>query len=69
MIKNVTRSDLGAYECVAKNSLGETRGMIRVYESAKVVTDRSITQHNDSDLSSKRWIQKYAAAKSASHRE
>ena len=31
-IKAVQRPDLGSYDCVAKNLLGETRGTTRVHE-------------------------------------
>lgn len=30
-IRNVAMSDLGAYKCVAKNSLGDTDGVIKLY--------------------------------------
>lgn len=30
IIHNVTRSDFGSYRCVAKNSLGETDGLIKL---------------------------------------
>lgn len=29
-IRNVTSSDYGSYRCVAKNSLGETDGLIKL---------------------------------------
>lgn len=30
VIHNVTRGDFGSYRCVAKNSLGETDGLIKL---------------------------------------
>ncbi|ENN74036.1 hypothetical protein YQE_09361, partial [Dendroctonus ponderosae] len=31
-IKNVSISDFGTYKCIAKNSLGETDGAIKLYQ-------------------------------------
>lgn len=30
VIRNVTKSDFGSYKCIAKNSLGETDGVIKL---------------------------------------
>lgn len=40
-IKDLRPSDLGSYTCVAKNSLGEASGTIKVYEIPKLSTQTS----------------------------
>ncbi|XP_075211174.1 lachesin-like [Lycorma delicatula] len=50
-IRHVTRNDFGSYRCVAKNSLGETDGLIKLDEIPAPVTKvASIMQTNESDL-------------------
>ncbi|XP_026466371.1 uncharacterized protein LOC113369957 isoform X2 [Ctenocephalides felis] len=44
-IRNVGPSDYGTYKCVAKNSLGDTDGSIKLYHIPK-----SALQNYDSDL-------------------
>ncbi|ENN77838.1 hypothetical protein YQE_05677, partial [Dendroctonus ponderosae] len=36
-IRNVNTADFGAYKCVAKNSLGETDGTIKLYYALSMV--------------------------------
>ncbi|KAH1028471.1 hypothetical protein HUJ05_001826, partial [Dendroctonus ponderosae] len=56
-IKNVSISDFGTYKCIAKNSLGETDGAIKLYHSKEFLREvfnpstpkpltSSATQHN-----------------------
>lgn len=53
-IKDLIPSDFGSYICVAKNSLGETRGSIRIYEipKSKVEVDKN-SQHNNKNNNNK----------------
>lgn len=54
-IKEMTRSDLGSYECVGKNAHGESRALIRVLETPKV---RESASRTEADITSRLW--KYA---------
>nr|XP_027224485.1 contactin-6-like [Penaeus vannamei] len=42
VIHNVTREDFNTYRCIAKNSLGETDGSIKLYVSHKSVSNQSV---------------------------
>lgn len=59
-IKGMVRSDVGVYECVAKNAHGESRGKIRVHESAKQAPAVSRTE---TDISTR--LSKYAVPTSS----
>uniref|UniRef100_A0AAR5PXC6 Ig-like domain-containing protein n=2 Tax=Dendroctonus ponderosae TaxID=77166 RepID=A0AAR5PXC6_DENPD len=62
-IKNVSISDFGTYKCIAKNSLGETDGAIKLYRNQKTAIGRA--SHNAihfetvSNLSNKKQSDSY----------
>jgi hypothetical protein len=39
-IKTVSQSDFGSYRCVAKNSLGDTDGTIKLYSKLEMLSPR-----------------------------
>lgn len=38
-IKNITKEDFGFYKCIAKNSLGETDGIIKLDGNNSILVD------------------------------
>ncbi|XP_060524691.1 neurotrimin-like isoform X2 [Cylas formicarius] len=44
-IRKINKNDFGSYKCVAKNSLGETDGVIKLEEIPAPTTMKSITYH------------------------
>lgn len=49
-IRNVSRVHFGGYRCVVRNSLGETDGLIRVYEVPAATRFPVITEYFDSEM-------------------